>query len=235
MLAGEDQDGHAQAGEVRPSRRLAPGAGQPEAAGQALDGVAAPVVEVGRVGRQVGEERLGQPALDERVEPVALQIARPRLVAATAGGPLLLVLDPGRRAEQHQGVDLVGLVEGQVQRQPAAHRVADVGRPAAGGTEQRGTRRQVGPDGRRATVTRCIDEHDLVITAQVGGDRPPRPSGLREAVDEHDRRPCPLPLDVETGHAGSDAAASSSATRSSTRRNVAGSCAPGTDHRRSNT
>ena len=157
------------------------------------------------------------------------------LVRAAAGGPLGLVLDPGGRAEQHQGVDLVRPVQGEVQRQPAAHRVADVGRPATGGAEQRRARRQVGSDGRRAAVARCVHQHDLVVAAEVGGDRAPRAPGLGEAVDEHDPRTGPLPLDVEGGHAGSDAAASSSATRSSTRRNVSGSCAPGTDHRRSKT
>ena len=146
-----------------------------------------------------------------------------------------LVLDPGGRAEEHQGVDLVGPVQGEVQRQPAAHRVADVGRPATGVTEQRRARRQVGSHRRRAAVARCVDQHDLVVAAEVGGDRAPRAPGLGEAVDEHDPRAGPPALDVEGGHAGSDAAASSSATRSSTRRNVSGSCAPGTDHRPSKT
>ena len=235
VLAREDEDRHAEAGELVPPRHLAAGAGQAEAAGQAVDGVPPPIVEVGGVRRQVGEQGLGQPALEERIEPVALQLARPDLVRAAAGGPLGLVLDPGGRAEEHQGVDLVRPVQGQVQRQPAAHRVADIGGPATGGAEQRRARRQVGPDGRRAAVARCVHQHDLVVAAEVGGDRAPRAPGLGEAVDEHDPRTSPLPLDVEGGHAGSDAAASSSATRSSTRRNVSGSCAPGTDHRRSKT
>ena len=185
--AGHDEHRHRQRRQPVPQRLLRAGAGEAQARRQPGGGVAAAVVEAG-VGER-GEQRLGEPAVEERVDAVALdatlQVHRPR-----RGGP------PARRRPRCPAVALTstsrstssGRASGEVEAQPAAHRVADVRGRTAGGAEQVGAGDEVGRDRRRAAVARRVDGDDLEAVGQAVGDRCPRPSGLGEPVDERRAR-----------------------------------------------
>ena len=59
---------------------------------------------------------------------------------------IALGLDPGRGAEQHEAVHEVRSGEGQMQRQAAAHRVADIDGLTTRRAEECGAGREVGHD-----------------------------------------------------------------------------------------
>ena len=141
------------------------------------------------LGRESGEQRLPQPGVEERLEPVALQPSRHRLVGPPPLGPLGRVVDAGRRADQHEPPHELGHAEGEVQAVAPAHRVAEVrGRPALVGDEA-GPGAQSGGDLGRAPVAGGVDPDDLVVGGEVVGHRPPAAPGLGEAVDQHDAGP----------------------------------------------
>ena len=84
-----------------------------------------------------------------------------------------------------------------MERQAPTHRVADVGPDCSRVSEQFRSLEQVGANGSRSAVAGRIDQDHLMIAGQTRGDCRPRPSGLGEAMDEHDAGPDPERLGVE--------------------------------------
>ena len=172
--------------EAVPQRPLGAGAGEAQARGQSVDGVGLAVGDRGRVVGQPGEHRLRQPAVDERrrrrspraVRPAARR--RPARRARSAGSTM-----PGVALTSTSRLDHVGVVEGDVQGEASAHRVADVRRPAGGlgeggGTDRRG--RGAGPPTTRGRARRRASTSQSARERRC--DRLPRAGGLGEAVDE---------------------------------------------------
>ena len=109
------------------------------------------------------------------------------VVARPPGGPLAGVVDAGRGADQHEALDEVRAGDGEVQAQAAAHRVADVRRPAAG--RDRAARRRRRRSARTAAEPPWPGASTATTSWRLGqlvGDRVPRPAGLGEPVDEHE-------------------------------------------------
>jgi hypothetical protein len=102
--------------------------------------------------------------------------------------PLGLVVDPRGGAHEHEGVDEVGPLEGEVQGEAPAHRVADVRRPSCGPAEERGAVAQVGAVVGAASVRGRVDGEYVVPLGEAGEERVPAPPRLGEAVDEDDLR-----------------------------------------------
>ena len=173
-----------------------------------------------------GEQRLGDPAVEERVDTVALDGRCKCIVGRAARGTLVVVLDAGGGADQDQSLDELRTGEREVEAQPAAHRVADVRGRAAGRAEQLGAGVEVGLDARRTGVARRVDRDDLEAIGQAIGDRCPRPAGLGEPVDEDEPRSgCP------SRRVQAAQPARRSARRRSTCTKTSGSWAPGIDQR----
>ncbi len=148
--------------------------------------VAATVVEAG-IGER-GEQRLGDPAVEERLDTVPLDGRCKCIVRRASRRTFGLVLDAGRRADQDQSLDELRAGEREVEAQPAAHRVAGVCGRAAGRAEQLGTGVERGLDARRTAVARCVDGDDLEAIGKAFGDRCPRAAGLGEPVDGDEAR-----------------------------------------------
>ena len=135
-----------------------------------------------------GEQRLGQPLVQERLEPVALQRRRPAPRRRLAAPPLAVVVDAGGGADQHQapapgpdgparGGGPGGPPSSSRRRSPAHRRRRAARRRRRGRRRRRPIRRGRG----RRPVTASWS------AARSVGDGPPRPTGLGEAVDEDQR------------------------------------------------
>ena len=136
-------------GMVNDARRSHSGRWVPVPARRRLDAspaaiVAAAIVEAG-VG-ECGEHRLGQPAVEEGVDAVALDGCCKCIVSGAAGRALVVVLDARRGADEHEPLDEVRAGEREVEAEPAAHRVADVAWPRRRGAEHAGAGDEVGLD-----------------------------------------------------------------------------------------
>jgi hypothetical protein len=198
QLAGEQQDRHGEAWQARPQRLLDAGAELPQGGGEAGGAVAEPLGAAGTLRRQGGEQRPGEPAVQERRHAVAFQVAGERLVGRLARGPLRGVLDPRGRAHQDQRPDQVGPVDGEPQADPAAEGVAGVGSRPAGRAEQPGRAGQVGAERARAAVPWQVDADHLPAWPQPPGERRQGGQRLGEAVRQHD--PWAFPLDDVVEH-----------------------------------
>ena len=225
--AGHDEHRHGQRRQSLPQWPLRAGASEAQARGQSGGGVAAAIVETG-VGER-GEHRLGQPSLEEQCRPRRAEVD---VASASSVGAATCCakrrLEPVGGADEYQSLDELRVGEREVQAQPAAHRVADVGGRAAGArraasapASRSGSTDADPPWPGASTVTTSK------LVGQAIGDRRPRPAGLGEAVDE--RRAavrCPE-IDV----CSRSAHARRSARRVSTCTKTAGSWAPGIDQR----
>ncbi len=128
-----DEDGHLELAEPVPQRRLGAGPGGPQRGGEAGGGVRQPRRPVGLLLAQVGEERSGEPVVDERRARRRRRLARARPRAARRPARravrLGLVADARVRPDEDEALDELGRLEGEVQAAPPAERVADVGWP----------------------------------------------------------------------------------------------------------
>ena len=126
-LAGDDRDG--QPGELAepvPQRLHDAGADAAQDGGE-RDRVVAQQIgapERERARRRAGEQRLAAPALGELLDRAALGVGGEALVGGAALGPQRGVLDPGRARDEHEPRDALRMRERDVQRDPAAERVA---------------------------------------------------------------------------------------------------------------
>ncbi len=71
-VTGDDQDWHLESGQPVPQRLLGAGPGQPQARRQPDGVLAPPLGHPGDTGGDAGEERVGQPALQEGVDTILL-------------------------------------------------------------------------------------------------------------------------------------------------------------------
>ena len=128
----DEQHRHRELAQPRPVVGLRALPQRRELVRQTVDGVrGAAILDPGRIARERREQRLREPALEERVDAVALDLVRQRLVTRASGGALGVVGDAGRRADEHEVVDELGPVERELEAEPAAHGVPDVGRAPA--------------------------------------------------------------------------------------------------------
>ena len=109
--------------------------------------------------------------------------------AAGAGRPLVGVVDPGRARDQHQRVDQVGTGQSQVEAEPGPHRVARGRRPGPRPPpSSRAPSTRVGGHRRTSRRARACPPAPPGGRGQVGVHRAPHPSGLGEAVGQHQAR-----------------------------------------------
>ena len=222
MLTGEHQRRNRDRREPTPERLLGAGPGRAQARGKPGCGVAQTIGAQGVLYVEPGEQRVRQPLVDEGLDTDLLDALGEPLVGRSSGGALGLVDDAGSCADQDEGTYLVGVTECSVQRDPAAHRVADIGGGSADLDEMVGTRPEIGI-GRGGAVTMAgqIDRDRLDVGESGPQERldvRPRPRGLGEAVrKDQSLGQDPLPVDC-------------SAILRSTWANVSGSCAPGIAH-----
>ena len=155
VLSGEDQRRHVDVAEAVPQRFLRAGAGRAQARGETRRCVAQAVGTLVLRRCQSGEQRIGQPLVDECLDTDRLDVRRQCLVGRSPRRPLVVVVDPGRRTDQDQPLDELRVGERGMQRHSAAHRVADVRRSPTDVHEVVGALPQVGPTSRRRSRARA--------------------------------------------------------------------------------
>ena len=187
VLAGEDEHRHREVREVVPERDLTPGAEVAQGGRQSRGVIGQPFGALVRLRRQRGEQRLGQPLVEERVEPDRLEVVGQLVVGSSASLPFVAVLDAGVGADEDEGGDQVGLGEGQVQGHPTAEGVAEIAPPAAGPTQSVAGLGQV-PSDRRGAVAGEVDGLDRTLIAEGGEERPPAAGVLGEPVGQDQGR-----------------------------------------------
>ena len=143
----------------------------------------AALLDAAALARQRREQRLREPAFEERVDPVAFDLLRELLVgddpAARASG----VGDAGRRAHEREALHRVGSIERELQAEPPTLRVPDVRR----------RRGPAPPRARRGPRARPRRSSTLAARRAAGAHLPPRTGRhavwrLGEAADQtHDR------------------------------------------------
>ena len=118
-----------------------------------------------------GEERLGQPLVEEGVDADGLDAVGQRLVGRAPSFSFPSVVHAPRRADQDKAPDGVGSGEGRVQAQAPAHGVAHVGRTTTGGRKPRTTVDQIQIKVAGGTVSRRVthetDGGGLVLKTSV--------------------------------------------------------------------
>ncbi len=184
--ARDHQYGHVELAQPVPQRLLRAGAGEPEARGQSRRRVGQPGPAVSLLRRQCREEGLGQPLVDEALDPDLDEVISERVVCPVPRLALDGVVDAGARAHQHQPRHRVRTGQCRVQADAPAHRIADVGRVAPDRGHGAARVPQIGVHlGGRAMAGR-VDQHQLVVGGQVVVDGRPALGGLREPVHQHD-------------------------------------------------
>jgi hypothetical protein len=139
---------------------------------------------------KAGEQRLRGPGRRERRDAVTLDPAGQLAVGARPCGSLLRILDSGARTDEHQARDAFGQRKGRHERQTPTHGV-----PAEDElrVRQRAQVRDARVEGGGATVregamTRKIGREDARSAAEGPAHGIPAGAGLREAVQQDDRR-----------------------------------------------
>ena len=67
----------------------------------------------------------------------------------------------------------------------STHRVPEVDAPTTDGAAEKGTGVEIGDDSARVAMAGRIEQHQLVITGEIVGERAPASTGLREPVEQH--------------------------------------------------
>ena len=130
-VAGDERDRHLELGEPVPHRFHRARAEHAQAVREVARRQAAPFAQARCVGRDGREQRLREPALEERVDAVALDRVGQRLVGDDALGARRRSAMPAVELTSTSAVHELGPVEREPQREAAAHRVADVDRAPA--------------------------------------------------------------------------------------------------------
>src|SRR5664280_2051904 len=203
---GDHQDRHRELGEPVPQGCHGAGAGQTETRGEPGSRVGAALLEALCRGGNDAEQGSGHPPGDELVHRVGGRAAAERLqpigqclVNRSAPGTLVLAVQAGGARHQDQPSHHVRPLERQVQGEPGAHRVAEVVAHASRRTEQGGTRPQVHGDQCGASVAGQVDLDQGVVTGELVVQASPHPTGLGEAVGQHQRWTRTPAERVETG------------------------------------
>jgi hypothetical protein len=190
-LADHQRDGDRQLAEPAPQRLHHAGA-QAAQSGREAGGRVAQTVGMGG-GRDTrvlaGEQRLRAPLLGERLDADALDPLGQLLVGAAPRLALGRVGEAGAGADEHEPLHQPGLRQRGVERDPAAHRVADQRARAAGQRAHvRGAgRERCGPPLRGQAVAREVGGERAIASAERRDRPPPALPRLREAVQEDDR------------------------------------------------
>ena len=188
VLSGEHQCGRSDRAEPVPERLLRARAGRTQAGRESGRGVAQTVGSQRVVRGQAGEQRVAEPLVDEGLDPDLLDAPCEQLVGRSAGRALLEVVDAARRSDQYEGAYLVGMAKRSVQRDPTAHRIADVRRVPTQVDEVVGARPEVGVGCRTGVAVPGEVDCDGVDVGETGAQERlevrPGPCGLGEAVGE---------------------------------------------------
>ncbi len=137
---------------------------------------------------EVGEEWLGEPLLKELVGADRLNVIGQVVITTSSVGPLRRVLDPARRAEQHEAAHRVGVPEGQVQCDASAKGVAaEIAARLQELGDEVGALVEGRPHGRRLAVARQVECPKFMSLCQNGAEPGCGTTGLGEAMepDEH--------------------------------------------------
>jgi len=195
IRSGQSEQRDIDVPDALPQRFLCPRSGQAKARRQSRRRVTPTFCCICRIG-QSGEHRAGDPRIDEGVHVTrCLECIGRRLVGLTPLRPLARIFDPTRGTDHH------GLAQSQshagAQRIPQqlawiradvifdrlGHRGRGLDKIGAHGIGA-GMTGQVDPD-QRATLGECVAE------------RTPQAGGLREPVQQHQRRALATDLDME--------------------------------------
>ena len=130
--AGHQQDGHLDLVESIPVRRLGALAHAAETVGQSHGAITKPniALELENLNRQrtlALPDREPLPLIDERLDPSFFDPPRQFLIRFRSLVSFVLILNTGGGALQDQRRDLLRVIEGHPERQPATHRVAKPG------------------------------------------------------------------------------------------------------------
>ncbi len=185
VLAHHEQHRHVELGQPVPQWFLGPGAKQAEAGGQTVGRVGVPGSAIGSGGVQTGEHGLLQPPFHEVRSALALELAGEKFVVSASGRSLGRVVDPGRRADEHQSPDEIWTVQGQPETEPAAQRIADIHRRPPGLAHDRRRLGEPHAEGAGAAMAGKVDAHDRPVRGQPRHHRVPRSQRLGEPVDQH--------------------------------------------------
>ena len=186
VRARDERDRHLELAEPVPQRRLDPLPEHAQLVRESRRAVAPAVVELRELAGKRREQRLCEPAFEERADALAFDLEREPFVMRPPRFPRPGVRDAGRRAHEHEALDDVGAVECEHEAKPATHRVPDVGRLSAPRADRRRGRLEVESLG-------DLERGDVEIGWQVLHDRVPRRRRLREPVDEHQSHVVILP------------------------------------------
>lgn len=187
LVAFADHQEHRrpQLAEVPPERLLHSGSQKSQGARETLGWVLPAASQF--VGRRVesGEERMGQPPLQELLGAIALDRRSQPFVGFAARGAVFGGREPRRRADQHEGGHEIRAVNREAKAQSSTHRIPDIcGFPTS--VANRGRRfLEAEPRSCRSPVAGQVDRRDLEVGSQMRGDTVPPLRGASEAVDEN--------------------------------------------------
>lgn len=187
LRTGHHQHGHLEVSELLPERQLGPCAVAPKRSGEASCGVAEPGRPVGGLVVEGREERAREPFVQESRESLIAPLLDPvgkGSVTSKSRLSLLGIFDTRRRRDEDEPLDGVGLAECQVETDPPAERVPDVGRSATAGRKGERSLGETTRGRRRVAVAGKVGEDYLMRALEVAGDRFERRPRLGEAVHE---------------------------------------------------
>lgn len=129
--------------------------------------------------RQTFEHRLCKPSVQEDFNPVSFDLCGELFIRCAPVAAFSFVFDAWSYADEHEGVDEVGLIDCKSQTYAPSHRIADINRLARGSSQTSG---RVG----KILADRKIDAYVPRICLQMLDHRCPRARGLCKAVDERE-------------------------------------------------
>ena len=109
------------------------------------------------------EERLGQPFVDEFLDTHRFDVVGQFVIGRPPRRPLRRAGNTWCCADQDQPLDEFGLIEGQLETHPSAHRIADIGAHPALFAQQPGRFRQRRPSVAGVAVSRSVQGDHAVI------------------------------------------------------------------------
>ena len=138
-------------------------------------------------GRQPVEQRLGEPLVEKSVEPDLDEVDREPLVGQPSGRSLERVVDAGRRTDQQQPANQLGMVERELQTDATTHRIAEVGGRSSDRGDEGGRGGKIGFGVPACTVARRIDGADEARGGEELVERCPAALVLGEPMNQHER------------------------------------------------
>ena len=200
---GQGQHGNRQCKQALPQGLLRAEAIQAQARRQSGRAIALSLTALGRFGES-SEHRAGQPAVDERVDVSRrLQGVSDTLVGLTSQTALFGIFQAPGGTNDDQSVQGEFGPGGNMQSDPGPERVAEqVAVLCTDGrldrfTHQAGRGGEVGAHAVGAGMTGKVDADDGAGGPELLAEGTPQSTGLRESVQEHQRRPGPARFNME--------------------------------------